>query len=135
MKKIIKIKNKLNNVVLALAATFASFGAIAGTTGGGGIGGRLEGLNEEGGILASSLMLLIGIAGTIMLFLGLWGLKKHAENSQQNPLKTPLILTIAGGIMAGFTAFQTLLSESFTGGGLDESTGREQFKAPTDGGN
>lgn len=85
------------------------------------IGDRIKSLGRDGVVFGNFMMLVVGVAGIVLLFLGIWGLKKNAENNQQNPLKVPLILIVAGGIMAGFTAFQMILSESFTGSPDDQN--------------
>ena len=104
----------------------SSFSAIAGDAG---IGDRLSSAAGEVGIFGDLLMIIIGVAGVILLFMGGIGLKKYADNSQQNPLMKPMIFFVAGGIMTGFTAFQGLLSESVTGEEIDKDTGRKKFDA------
>ena len=125
MKKL--INNIFSKTVGIGIVLLSSVSAIAGDAG---IGDRLSSAAGEVGIFGDLLMIIIGVAGVILLFMGGIGLKKYADNSQQNPLMKPMIFFVAGGIMTGFTAFQSMLSTSLTGSSGDEDTGRGGFKAP-----
>lgn len=93
------------------------------------IGDRLGKIGEEIFTFGSFFMLIIGVAGVILMFLGGMGLKKYADDSRSNQLGRPMIYFLAGALLTGFTTFQQMLSKSITGDEEDRDTGRNRFDA------
>lgn len=123
MKKIFK---SLALLLMASAIPAANAGTV---------GGQITSVAGEVGAFGNFLMIVIGVAGVVLMFLGAMGLKKYGEDSRSNPLMKPMIFFLAGALMTGFGAFQGMLSTSITGEDVDESTGRSTFRAPSSGGN
>tara|TARA_B100002019_G_scaffold285535_1_gene294644 strand:+ start:282 stop:650 length:369 start_codon:yes stop_codon:yes gene_type:complete len=119
------MKNIIKSILIFINIAIFSFSVNAAES----LQDRFKSWGEEVFVFGDLLMIIIGVAGVILLFMGGIGLKKYADNSQQNPLMKPMIFFVAGGIMTGFTAFQGLLSESVTGEEIDKDTGRKKFDA------
>jgi hypothetical protein len=81
---------------------------------------------EAGGNLA---VWLVGAAGIVLLFMGIMGLKKYADDARSNPLMKPMIYILAGGLMTGFTAFRNILANTATGEDSDIDVGQGTFSA------
>jgi uncharacterized membrane protein len=64
---------------------------------------------------------IVGAAGIILLFMGIMGLKKYADDQRQNPLMKPMIYMVAGALMSGFTTFRNILTSTSTG---SDATGK-----------
>ena len=77
-----------------------------------------ERINEGAKVVQAGgnfMIWVVGAAGIVLLFLGIMGLKKYADDSRQNPLMKPMIYLIAGAAMSGFTVFRNILTATATG--------------------
>jgi hypothetical protein len=117
--KDVKMKNIINKIQLSfygLMGMMATSPLMADT-----VGGQLKKINttvEAGGNL---LMWVVGVAGIGLMFMGIMGLKKYADDARSNPLMKPMIYLVAGGMMSGFTVLQSMFSETVTGTATDNA--------------
>lgn len=111
----------LKRLMLGLSTIFASastFAAGSAET----VGDRLDAASATVYSLGNFALVGVGAAGILILFLGIWGMKKYADDSRSNPLAKPLLYLVAGGLMTGFSAFQATLSNTATGSDNSTST-------------
>ena len=111
---------KLQGLILSLfAMVFTSSAFVAAET----VGERLDSAATTVSSLGNFALVAVGAAGIVILFLGIWGLKKYADDQRSNPLAKPMIYLVAGGLMTGFSAFQATLSNTATGSDSSSTTG------------
>lgn len=119
----IKIKNIIASIVALSTMVFTSSVLAANET----LGKRIDVGNESIASFGNMMMLVVGVGGVLILFLGAWGLKQYADDSRSNPLMKPMLYFIAGAILTGFTAWKAILSQTVTGSDASNDTGT--FKA------
>jgi hypothetical protein len=125
MKNIIK---KAQLSLYGLMGLMVTSPIIAGAT----VGEQLTKINSTVEAGGSLLLWVVGIAGIALIFMGIMGLKKYADDARSNPLMKPMIYLVAGGLMSGFTAIQTMFAETVTGAPKDAAnTGTFKAKAVT----
>ena len=118
----------ISKLMLALTSIFVSFSSLAAGSADT-VGERLDAASSTVYSLGNFFMVAVGAAGIIILFMGIWGLKKYADDNRSNPLAKPMIYLVAGGLMTGFTAFKATLSNTATGSDNSSNTGT--FQATT----
>jgi hypothetical protein len=113
----------LKRLILGLCAVCTTSVVSAAET----VGERLDAASATVYSLGNFALVAVGAAGIFILFTGIWGLKKYADDARSNPLAKPMIYLVAGGLMTGFAAFQSTLSNTTTG--TDSSTTTGSFTA------
>ena len=106
MKKVIK------NMAAITAMMFVSTAVFAATKDAGAIADGLTGQISSFGRLGYALAFILGLFSAIS---GLLGVKKYADNPQQNPLTKPLIYTVVGVLLMGFTGWIAIAGSTVTG--------------------
>ena len=120
-----KFINKLMLAMTSLFVTASSFAAGSAQT----VGERLDDASSTVYSLGNFMLVGVGAAGIVILFMGIWGLKKYADDNRSNPLAKPMLYLVAGGLMTGFSAFKATLSNTTTGSDNSSDTG--SFTATT----
>ena len=115
----------INKLMLAATSMFITFNSFAAET----VGQRLDSASSTVYSLGNFMLVGVGAAGIVILFMGIWGLKKYADDNRSNPLAKPMIYLVAGGLMTGFSAFKATLSNTATG--ADNSSDTGTFSATT----
>jgi hypothetical protein len=75
------------------------------------VGRVAESLNQTVTQMSKMFSVVLQMAGLLILFLGVFGLKKYADDPRYNSLMKPIVYIMAGSMMSGFPMLSAVASQ------------------------